>query len=156
MELVKSSSDFTIYKKRNGRYGVKNSAGKWVNGDEKVKILLGEGLIKVAAPKEKPAEPAKPAQKREVVKPETQKIAPAAPSVRRFAREIGIDIHQVDGSGPGGRISVEDVKAFAKSLNEGRSQTVVSGGIDWVSQTLPPITDRAPMTVSPPRIVAPE
>lgn len=46
------------------------------------------------------------------------KIAPASPSVRRFAREIGIDIHQVSGSGPGGRISVEDVKAFAKNLNE--------------------------------------
>jgi pyruvate dehydrogenase E2 component (dihydrolipoamide acetyltransferase) len=42
----------------------------------------------------------------------------AAPSVRRFAREIGIDIHEVPGSGPGGRISIEDVKAYAKRLNE--------------------------------------
>lgn len=46
------------------------------------------------------------------------KIAPASPSVRRFSREIGIDIHQVRGTGPGGRISFEDVKAFAKNLNE--------------------------------------
>ncbi len=46
------------------------------------------------------------------------KIAPASPSVRRFSREIGIDIHQVSGSGPGGRISFEDVKSFAKNLNE--------------------------------------
>jgi len=46
------------------------------------------------------------------------KIAPAAPSVRRFAREIGIDINEVTGSGPGGRISVEDTKKFAKSINE--------------------------------------
>ncbi|MFZ6032065.1 MAG: dihydrolipoyllysine-residue acetyltransferase [Melioribacter sp.] len=44
-------------------------------------------------------------------------IVPAAPSVRRFAREIGIDIHQVEGSGKGGRITVDDVKAFAKNLN---------------------------------------
>lgn len=51
------------------------------------------------------------------------KIAPASPSVRRFAREIGIDIHQVSGSGPGGRISVEDVKAFAKNINEKISKT---------------------------------
>jgi pyruvate dehydrogenase E2 component (dihydrolipoamide acetyltransferase) len=36
--------------------------------------------------------------------------APAAPSVRQFAREIGIDINEVSGSGPGGRISVEDIK----------------------------------------------
>ncbi|KUG26927.1 dihydrolipoamide acetyltransferase component of pyruvate dehydrogenase complex [hydrocarbon metagenome] len=46
------------------------------------------------------------------------KIAPASPSVRRFSREIGINIHQVRGTGPGGRISVEDVKVFAKNLNE--------------------------------------
>ncbi len=40
---------------------------------------------------------------------------PAAPHVRRLAREIGVDIHAVKGSGPGGRISDEDVKAHAKS-----------------------------------------
>ena len=48
-------------------------------------------------------------------------IAPAAPSVRRFAREIGIDIHRVPGSGPGGRISIDDVKAYAKMLNKQRA-----------------------------------
>jgi len=41
---------------------------------------------------------------------------PAAPSVRRLARELGVDIHNVAGSGPGGRISEDDVKAYAKSL----------------------------------------
>jgi pyruvate dehydrogenase E2 component (dihydrolipoamide acetyltransferase) len=42
--------------------------------------------------------------------------APAAPSVRRVAREIGIDITQVTGSGPGGRITEEDVKNFARQI----------------------------------------
>jgi pyruvate dehydrogenase E2 component (dihydrolipoamide acetyltransferase) len=42
--------------------------------------------------------------------------APAAPSVRRMARELGVDVNQVQGSGPAGRISVEDVKTYAKSL----------------------------------------
>jgi len=46
------------------------------------------------------------------------KIAPAAPTVRRFAREIGIDINEVSGSGPSGRISIDDVKAFAKTINQ--------------------------------------
>ncbi len=46
------------------------------------------------------------------------KIAPAAPTVRRFAREIGVDINEVSGNGPGGRISIDDVKVFAKSINE--------------------------------------
>lgn len=56
-------------------------------------------------------------------------IAPAAPSVRRFAREIGVDIHQVTGSGPGGRISEADVKAFAKSINEQISKGTVGASI---------------------------
>ena len=42
-----------------------------------------------------------------------RKLVPAAPTVRRFAREVGVDITQVGGSGPGGRISIDDVKAFA-------------------------------------------
>jgi len=41
---------------------------------------------------------------------------PAAPHVRRLARELGAEIHGVTGSGPGGRISEEDVKAHAKLL----------------------------------------
>jgi len=40
---------------------------------------------------------------------------PAAPHVRRLAREIGVDIHGVQGSGPGGRISEDDIKLCAKN-----------------------------------------
>ncbi len=45
-----------------------------------------------------------------------REVAPASPSVRRLAREIGVDIDQVRGGGPGGRIREEDVKAHAKAL----------------------------------------
>jgi pyruvate dehydrogenase E2 component (dihydrolipoamide acetyltransferase) len=38
----------------------------------------------------------------------------AAPSVRRLARELGVDIGRVSGSGPDGRVSAEDVQAFAR------------------------------------------
>ena len=44
--------------------------------------------------------------------------APAAPSVRRIARELGVDINRVKGTGHSGRISMDDVKAFVKSINE--------------------------------------
>jgi pyruvate dehydrogenase E2 component (dihydrolipoamide acetyltransferase) len=54
----------------------------------------------------------------ELPSPMKRAVAPAAPSVRRFAREIGIDINEVSGTGPGGRISIEDVKSFAKMLNK--------------------------------------
>ncbi len=40
--------------------------------------------------------------------------APASPSVRRFARELGVDIHDISASGPGGRITEADVKAYVK------------------------------------------
>lgn len=40
---------------------------------------------------------------------------PAAPHVRRLARELGVDIYQVNGTGPGGRISEDDVKTFTKA-----------------------------------------
>ena len=42
--------------------------------------------------------------------------APASPSVRRLARELGVHIDRVTGTGPRGRISREDVKAHAKAL----------------------------------------
>ena len=54
MEAVKSTKEFKIYKKRNGRYGVKNDKGKWVNGADK--ILSSEGFIKLSPKKEAPAE----------------------------------------------------------------------------------------------------
>ena len=38
----------------------------------------------------------------------------ASPSIRRFARELGVDIHGLKGSGPNGRITREDVQHFVK------------------------------------------
>ena len=49
-------------------------------------------------------------------RPDPKRLVPAAPSVRRFAREVGIDISQVRGSGPGGRLSIDDVKHHAHRL----------------------------------------
>jgi len=50
-------------------------------------------------------------------------IVPAAPSIRRMARELGVDIYQVQGTGPGGRIREEDVRHYVKqTLQE------ISGG----------------------------
>jgi pyruvate dehydrogenase E2 component (dihydrolipoamide acetyltransferase) len=59
---------------------------------------------------------AMPEQLGKVAGTEHRAPAPAAPHVRRLAREVGVDIYEVKGNGPGGRISEDDVKAYAKSL----------------------------------------
>jgi len=57
-----------------------------------------------------------PAQLGKVAGTEHRQPIPAAPHVRRFAREVGVDIYEVKGTGPGGRISEDDVKGYAKGL----------------------------------------
>jgi pyruvate dehydrogenase E2 component (dihydrolipoamide acetyltransferase) len=54
----------------------------------------------------------------------------ASPSVRKFARELGVDLARVKGSGPKGRITQEDVQAFVKSAMQGAPATgaAPSGG----------------------------
>ena len=59
---------------------------------------------------------AMPEQLGKVAGTEHRAPAPAAPHVRRLAREVGVDIYDVKGTGPGGRISEDDVKARAKAL----------------------------------------
>ncbi|MCB9101144.1 MAG: dihydrolipoyllysine-residue acetyltransferase [Anaerolineales bacterium] len=85
------------------------------------------------AAKPKSEQPAQPAQKAEAKAPapaataevsESSPVAtsgdatqvPAAPNVRRIARELGVDITEVKGTGPGGRLSIDDVKLHAKRL----------------------------------------
>ncbi|MGH9432807.1 MAG: 2-oxo acid dehydrogenase subunit E2 [Terriglobia bacterium] len=57
---------------------------------------------------------------------------PAAPSVRRMARELGLDIRQVPGSGAGGRISADDVTRRAKSIITG-----TAGKLGMAAPSLP-------------------
>ena len=55
--------------------------------------------------------------------------APASPSIRRLARELGVDIYVVDGSGPGGRITEADIKSHVhrqRSNTSGSTQAFAS------------------------------
>ena len=47
----------------------------------------------------------------------------ASPSVRKFARELGVPLEEVKGQGPKGRITQEDVQAFTKAVMAGSAQT---------------------------------
>jgi pyruvate dehydrogenase E2 component (dihydrolipoamide acetyltransferase) len=79
--------------------------------------------------------------------------APASPAVRRIAREIGVDISQVTGTGPGGRITESDVKEFARRVlsSLGGGAVAPATGRAVVSQALPDFTkwgevERRPMS----------
>ena len=73
-----------------------------------------------ALPPDQPAQPlpafSMPVQLGKVAGTEHREPIPAAPMVRRLARELGVDIYEVKGTGPGGRISEDDVKAHTKQL----------------------------------------
>ena len=56
------------------------------------------------------------------------KGAHASPSVRKFARELGVDLAQVKGTGPNARIQHEDVRNFVKQALAGGGATGGAGG----------------------------
>ncbi|AMV16882.1 dihydrolipoyllysine-residue acetyltransferase [Planctomyces sp. SH-PL14] len=151
-----------------GKIHVKN--GDTIKPGQVILTILGAGAAsaptaKPAAPKEDAPAPAKEAPAKEPARQPTTVMttaetvsggtanngqsgpatppAPAAPSTRRMARELGVDLRQLAGTGPGGRITHEDVQAYVR----GRMQTLttqkpaaavrsVGGGL-----TAPPLPD---------------
>jgi pyruvate dehydrogenase E2 component (dihydrolipoamide acetyltransferase) len=107
-----------------------------------------------AAPAESP--PPKPAPQPAAAKPAPAAVpAPAAsaavdessfgkahasPSVRRFARELGVDLGRVSGSGPKGRVLAEDVQAYVKGeLSRPRGEAAAGGGLGFNLLPLQPV-----------------
>ncbi|MEM8594386.1 MAG: hypothetical protein AAGF06_06170 [Pseudomonadota bacterium] len=62
MKVVKKTDEYTVLQKRSERYAVKDAKGKLINGEEKAKILLAEGLIKLTEPAPKPVAEVAPAE----------------------------------------------------------------------------------------------
>ena len=94
----------------------------------KVEELKAEVSEIVPTPKSvTPAPSAAPAKLSPTSKINEEKFAKAyaSPSIRKFARELGVDLGQVDGSGRKGRITKDDVKNFVKRV---LSQPATSGG----------------------------
>jgi len=95
-----------------------------------------------APPVEAPADKAVPAPVLPVKQPDAVTAAPqtaadgrshATPSLRKFARELGVDLSRVAGTGPKGRITREDVTGFVKSAMDTPSHS--RGG--FIDQGLP-------------------
>ena len=91
MKLVKKTDEYSIYKRSDDRYAVKDANKNPVNGDEKVRILVAEELVKVilpAAPEAPEAEeaPAEEAAVEEVA--EVEAAAEEAPAEEAPAEEV--------------------------------------------------------------------
>jgi pyruvate dehydrogenase E2 component (dihydrolipoamide acetyltransferase) len=107
-----------------------------------------------ATPPAPAAEGAPPAEAAPVSAPPEQRVdgrageaqrgpVMAAPSVRQFARELGVDIYEVQGSGPGGRISEEDVRLHVRRLLSQRPAS--APGAPAVSgEPQPPVSPAVP------------
>ena len=96
-------------------------------------ILILENTSKIKENvKEKP-QTEKEFKKIKVIKPEIEQILknnnsvtdilPASPKVRKFARELGVDINQVEGSEKGGRVIEDDVKRYVSSKPKNNNET---------------------------------
>ena len=93
MKLVKKTDDYSIYQRGDKRYAVEDAHKLPVNGDDKVRILVEEGLVKAAVPA-KPEEPVaeEPAAEEPAAEEPAAEEAPAAeeepaPEVEAAAEE---------------------------------------------------------------------
>jgi type IV secretory pathway VirB10-like protein len=78
MKLVRKTADYKIFLRGDNRYAVQNAAGKPVNGEEKVNILIAEELVTVSAP---------PAPEPEAVETEEEVVAEEAAEEEVAAEE---------------------------------------------------------------------
>ena len=83
-----------------------------------------------------PPPPPKTPETSQLVGQSNSAKAHASPSVRRFARELGVDLGLVYGTGPKNRILKEDVKAFTKSIMSGEK---LSNKGAFTTPEIPPV-----------------
>ncbi len=79
----------------------------------------------------------------------TGSLPHASPSVRKFARQLGVPLAEVKGQGPKGRITEEDVQAFTRSVMAGATQTVAAGAQFAASGAAPGASSGAGLNLLP-------
>lgn len=98
-------------------------------------VKVDEKPVSIPEPSHPVAEPPQVIQPKQIPNPvaassvgASGKLAHASPSVRKFARELGVDLTLVSGSGPKNRILQSDVQSFVKGeLAKPRSENMGSG-----------------------------
>jgi pyruvate dehydrogenase E2 component (dihydrolipoamide acetyltransferase) len=117
----------------------------WVRVGDRVSAGTPILLLSAEAatpPKAQPAPAPAPQQAAPVPKarpaqaPAGDGVVHASPAIRRFARELGVDLRGLRGAGPNGRITREDVQSFVKNALQGGASPS-SGGAGPVLGALP-------------------
>jgi pyruvate dehydrogenase E2 component (dihydrolipoamide acetyltransferase) len=102
---------------------------------------------------EAPAEPPKVAAPKPaaapVVAPAVNRVTAAGPATRRLARELGIDLSQVVGSGRAGRVIEEDVKSYVRQLASNGTAAPSVGGAGIQAPPLPNFEQWGPVEKQP-------
>lgn len=71
--------------------------------------------------------------------------APAGPATRRLARQLGVDLYQVTGSGPGGRITSDDVQSHVRQILQGTKSVASAATAKPSAPSLPDFTQFGPV-----------
>jgi pyruvate dehydrogenase E2 component (dihydrolipoamide acetyltransferase) len=82
--------------------------------------------------------------------PEGSGRVKATPVARRMAKDLGVDIEQVRGTGPGGRVVEADIRAFAAGASPAAQPVSIPSVLPAVEAPLLPAAPKAPHTVSAP------
>jgi pyruvate dehydrogenase E2 component (dihydrolipoamide acetyltransferase) len=81
--------------------------------------------------------------------PAEERIVPAGPATRRLARELGVDLRQVRGSGRHGRVVEEDIKEYVRQLASGAAAPSGTGVSPVQPPPLPNFEQWGPVEVQP-------
>lgn len=93
MTLIKKTAEYSIFQRGDNRYAVRDAGRQAVNGDEKVRILRAEGLVKGAVPAA-PAEPEPPEEASGAETPEPQAETEAEHQVQAEPQAAADDTSQ--------------------------------------------------------------
>ncbi len=77
-------------------------------------------------------------------------VIPAGPAVRRFAREVGVDLARVSGTGEGGRITRDDVLAAVRAASQSASQAAASQAASHPAAAPPAASPSTPAAAADP------
>ena len=94
-----------------------------------VLVVIGdEGEQLLRSVETEPAEPSAPELVVAALPPEPLAAVRATPLVRRLAQELGVDLAAIEGSGPGGRVTEDDVRAIGATAVEGSASAFAPEG----------------------------